>query len=172
MKTAPEQNQCVTIAETQRNTAAPLFCFLVSVLHRIVLCDRVPRWRWGPWMRISTMDSCWHLGDDMRAQSQKGAAGKKVKHSSGSGQRAGSPGRWGRQLCLIPLNGWAGKKKGGGKGDLSVRWKIASGEKEGGWWSFKKKSVSQRWPTQRDALLFFLFLSQFQFSLRSLWCVY
>lgn len=27
MKTAPEQNQCVTIAETQRNTAAPLFCF-------------------------------------------------------------------------------------------------------------------------------------------------
>ena len=29
------------------------------------------------------MDSCWHLGDDMRAQSQKGAAVKEVKDSSG-----------------------------------------------------------------------------------------
>lgn len=123
--------------DTEEHSGSPLLFFGFCLAS-----DRSVRQ--SPSVTLRALDEDQHHGQLLapggrhESSEPEGGSRKEVKHSSGSGQRAGSPGRWGRQLCLIPLNGWAGKKKEGGKGDLSVRWKIASGEKEGGWWSFKK----------------------------------
>lgn len=93
MKTAPEQNQCVTVAETQRNTAAPLFCFFGFCL----ASDRSVRQ--SPSVTLRALDEDQHHGQLLapggrhESSEPEGGSRKEVKHSSGSGQRAGSPGR-------------------------------------------------------------------------------